>query len=161
MLGVDFAVADLIVVLDRHIADLMPAIDEARAAGVLTDSAVGLSFRHPLIRAALYDAMPVSVRAAWHRDTGRALAQVGAPPDRVARQLLGAFAGPGPADPVDDWLLSWLADTADVLVAQAPQVAADLLRCAVASCPAGSARHGLLVSRLADALYRTGDAAAG
>jgi DNA-binding CsgD family transcriptional regulator/tetratricopeptide (TPR) repeat protein len=159
LLGVDFAVADLVIVLDRHIADLMPAIDEARAAGVLADSAVGLSFRHPLIRAALYDAMPVSVRAAWHRGTGRALAQAGAPPDRVARQLLGAFAGAGPADPMDDWLLGWLADTADVLVAQAPQVAADLLRYAVASCPAGSARHGLLVSRLADALYWVGDAA--
>jgi DNA-binding CsgD family transcriptional regulator len=159
LLGVDFGVTDLTVVLDRHIADLLPAIDEARAAGVLADSAVGLSFRHPLIRAALYDAMPLSVRAAWHRDTGRALAQAGAPPDRVARQLLGAFAGPGPADPMDDWLLSWLADTADVLVAQAPQVAADLLRYAVASCPAGTARHGLLVSRLADALYRLGDAA--
>jgi DNA-binding CsgD family transcriptional regulator len=101
--------------------------------------------------------MPVSLRAEWHRGTGLALVQAGAPPDRVARQLLGAFAGPGPADPVDDWLLSWLADTADLLVAQAPQVAADLLRYAVASCPAGSAPHGLLVSRLADALYRVGD----
>jgi DNA-binding CsgD family transcriptional regulator len=160
LLGVDFAVADLQVVLDRHVADLMPAIDEARAAGVLADSAGGLSFRHSLIRAALYDGIPVSVRAAWHRGTGRALAQAGAPPDRVARQLLGAFAGPGLADPMDDWLLSWLADTADLLVAQASQVAADLLRYAVASCPAGSARHGLLVSRLADALYRVGDTAA-
>jgi DNA-binding CsgD family transcriptional regulator/tetratricopeptide (TPR) repeat protein len=157
LLGVDFAVADLTIVLDRHIADLMPAIDEARAAGVLADSAVGLSFRHPLIRAALYDAMPVSLRSAWHRSTGRALAQAGAPPDRVARQLLGAFAGPGPADPMDDWLLSWLAETADVLVAQAPQVAADLLRYAVASSLAGSGRHDLLVSRFADALYRVGD----
>jgi DNA-binding CsgD family transcriptional regulator len=159
LLGVDFAVADLTVMLDRQVPDLMPAIDEARVAGVLADSAVGLSFRHPLIRAALYDAMPVSLRAAWHRATGRALEQASAPPDRVARQLLGAFAGPGPADPIDDWVLSWLADTADVLVAQAPQVAADLIRYAVASCPAGSARHGLLVSRLADALYRIGDAA--
>jgi DNA-binding CsgD family transcriptional regulator len=156
LLGVDFAVADLMIVLGRHIADLMPALDEARATGVLADSAGGLSFRHPLIRAALYDAMPVSVRGTWHRGTG-ALAQAGAPPDRVARQLLAAFAGPGAADPVDDWLLSWLAETADVLVAQAPQVAADLLRYAVASCPAGSARHGLLVSRFADALYRVGD----
>jgi DNA-binding CsgD family transcriptional regulator len=159
LLGVDFAVSDLTIVLDRHIADLMPAIDEARAAGVLTDSAAGLSFRHPLIRAALYDAIPVSVRATWHRGTGRALAKAGAPADRVARQLLGAFAGPGQADPMDDWILSWLADTADVLVTQAPQVAADLLRYAVASCPAGSDRYGLLVSRLADSLYRVGDAA--
>jgi len=160
LLGVDFAVSDLTIVLDRRIADLMPAIDQARAAGVLADSAGGLSFRHPLIQAALYDAISASVRATWHRATGRALAQAGAPPDRVARQLLGAFGEPGAADSVDDWLLSWLADTADVLVAQAPQVAADLLRYAVAACPAGSDRHGLLVSRLADALYRVGDAAA-
>ena len=102
LLGVDFAVSDLMIVLDRHIADLMPTFDESRAAGVLADSTVGLSFRHPLIRSALYDAMPVSLRAAWHRGTGQALAQAGAPPDRVARQLLGAFADPGPADPVDD-----------------------------------------------------------
>ena len=159
LLGVDFAVPDLTIVLDRHIADLMPAIDEARAAGVLTNSAGGLSFRHPLIQAALYDAIAAPVRAEWHRSTARALAYALAPAERVARQLLGAFAGSGPADPMDDWVLSWLADTADVLVAQAPQVAADLLRHAVASCPAGSARHGLLVSRLADALYRVGDAA--
>jgi DNA-binding CsgD family transcriptional regulator len=76
----------------------------------------------------------------------------------VARQLLGAFAGPGQAVPMDNWLLSYLTDTADLLVAQAPQVAADLLRHAVTNCPAGSARHGLLVSRYADALYRIGDA---
>jgi DNA-binding CsgD family transcriptional regulator/tetratricopeptide (TPR) repeat protein len=158
VLGVDFAVPDLTIVLDRPIADLMPAIDEARAAGVITDTADGLSFRHPLIQAALYDAIPASVRATWHSATGRALAHALAPPERVARQLLGAFGGPGPADPIDDWLLSWLADTADVLVARAPQVAADLLRYAVAGCPAGSARHGLLASRLADALYRVGDA---
>jgi DNA-binding NarL/FixJ family response regulator len=159
LLGVDFAVPDLTIVLERHIPDLMPAIDEARAAGVLTNSIGGLSFRHPLIQAALYDSMPASMRAEWHRRTGRALAHALAPIDRVARQLMGAFAGPGPADPMDDWLLSYLTDTADLLVAQAPQVAADLLRYAVANCPASSARHGVLVSRLADALYRTGDTA--
>jgi DNA-binding CsgD family transcriptional regulator len=159
LLGVDFAVPDLMIVLDCDIADLRPAIDEARAAGVLTNSAGGLSFRHPLIRAALYDSMPGSVRAEWHRRTGRALAHALAPIDRVARQLLGAFADPGSADPMDDWLLSYLTDTADLLVTQAPQVAADLLRHAVTNCPAGSARHGLLVSRLADALYRVGDTA--
>ncbi len=38
-------------------------------------------------------------------------------------------------------------------------MAAELLERAVASSPAGSARHGWLASRLADALYRTGDTA--
>ena len=56
-------------------------------------------------------------------------------------------------------MLNWLARTADPLVGQAPGVAAELLTRAVASSPAGSAQHGWLASRLADALYRIGDRA--
>jgi len=160
LLGVDFAVPDLATVLGRGVADLLPAVDEARAAGVLAESGSGLSFRHPLIRAALYDEIPSPVRAAWHRDAGRALAEAGAPADRVARQLLRAVGEPGGgAEPMDEWMLSWLARTAEPLVCQAPQMAAELLCHAVANCPPGSARHDRLVGRLADALYRVGDAA--
>ena len=89
LLGVDFAVPDLTIVLDRHIADLKPAIDEARAAGILAESASGLSFRHPLIQAALYDAIAAPVRAEWHRTTGRALAHALAPIERVAQATAG------------------------------------------------------------------------
>ncbi len=158
LLGVEFAVRDLAVVLGRGVADLIPAVDEACAVGVLAESGHGLGFRHPLIRTALYDEMPAAVRAAWHRDAGRALAAAGAPPDRVARQMLRAVNGPGDAtEPMDEWMLNWLVRTADLLVGQAPGVAAELLTRAVASSPAGSARHGWLASRLADALYRIGD----
>ncbi len=104
LLGADFAVPDLAIVLGRSVADLIPAVDEACAVGVLAESGHGLGFRHPLIRAALYDEMPASVRAAWHRAAGRALAEAGAPPDRVARQLLRAADG-GPAEPADEWML--------------------------------------------------------
>jgi len=159
LLGVDFAVPDLAIVAGRSVVDLVPALDEARTAGVLAESGNGMGFRHPLIRAALYEEIPVPVRAAWHRDAGRALAKAGAPADRVARQLLRATSGPGgTAEPMDEWILSWLARTADSLVSQAPQVAAELLRQAVAS-STDSAQHDLLVVRLADALYRVGDAA--
>jgi DNA-binding CsgD family transcriptional regulator len=77
----------------------------------------------------------------------------------VARQLLRAVGGDGTAGPMDEWMLSWLARTADLLVGQAPQVAAELLREAVWSPAAGTARHDRLVSRLADALYRVCDIA--
>jgi DNA-binding CsgD family transcriptional regulator/tetratricopeptide (TPR) repeat protein len=161
LLGVDFAVHDLAIVLHRGVPDLISAVEEARAAGVLAESGAGLGFRHPLIRAALYDEMPASVRSAWHRDAGRALAEAGAPADRVARQMLRAVGGGGgPAEQVDEWMLDWLARSADPLVSQAPAVAAELLSQAIASSPAASARHGWLASRLADALYRTGDTAA-
>ncbi len=163
LLGMEFAVPDLGLVLGQSVANLVPAVDEACAAGVLAECGDSLTFRHPLIRAALYDEMPAPVRAAWHRDVGRALATAGAPPDRVARQLLRAVGEttPGSMDgpPVDGWMLDWLTGTADTLVSQAPGVAADLLTRAVTSCPAGSDRHGWLASRLADALYRMGDRA--
>jgi DNA-binding CsgD family transcriptional regulator len=255
LLGVEFAVPDLTAVLGRPVADLVPAIDEAVATGVLAESPVGLAFRHPLIRTALYEEVPAGVRASWHRDAGRALAAAGAPVDRVARQLLRAAgghgettsgqadpagtgrngqlamagavgrggrdylaAGPGrpaagssdsstadagvlqvsqqnagaadeagaadvlsaiagsaviaferppvdldtarPTGPMDEWALDWLARTADSLVGQAPGVAAELLTQAVTDMPSRSPRHGWLTSRLADALYRTGDRAA-
>ena len=160
LLGVDFAVPDLATVLGRSVADLIPAVEGARAAGVLAESGNGLGFRHPMIRAALYDVIPVPVRAAWHRDAARALAEAGAPADRVARQLLASIDGSGgKAEPMDEWILGWLARTAELLVGRAPRVAAEILREAVASSPAGSAQHDALVSRLADALYRVGDVA--
>ena len=102
------------------------------------------------------------MRAAWHRDAGRALAEAGAPADRVARQLLRAVGGPGrrptSADAVlmDEWVLDWLDRTAGPLVGQAPGVAAELLGQAVAGSPAGS-RRDRLAAHFADALYRTGD----
>jgi DNA-binding CsgD family transcriptional regulator len=160
LLGVDFTVTDLAVVLGRSVADLARAIDEACAVGVLAESRQRLEFRHPLIRAALYDEMPTPVRAAWHRDAGRALAEAGAPADRVARQLLRAVGEPeGLPGPMDEWMLGWLARAADSLVEQAPGVAAELLTRAAVGSPAGTARHCWLASRLADAHYRMGDAA--
>jgi DNA-binding CsgD family transcriptional regulator len=210
LLGVEFAVPDLTTVLGRSVAEVVPALDEARASGVLTDAGggAGLAFRHPLIREALYAELPTAVRSAWHRDAGHALATAGAAPDRVARQLLRSIGEPGKttglryladdrkwvehagsgapapissapaplsgpsieierppvtrgvsssASAVDEWMLDWLNTSADSLVGQAPAVAAELLAQAVAGVPAGSVRHGWLASRLADALYRTGD----
>ena len=158
LLGTEFAVFDLAIVLGRTVRDLVPAVDEAQAAGVLAESGQHMRFRHPLIWAALYDETLAPVRAAWHRQAGRALAEAGAPTDRVARQLLRAAAADGDAGPMDEWMLTWLASAADPLVRQAPQVAAQLLRQAVASSPAGP-RHDRLAARLADALYRVGDVA--
>ena len=100
LLGVEFSVSDLGIVLHRSVPELIPAVDQASAAGVLAESGSGLGFRHQLIRAALYDAIQPPVRAAWHREAARALAEAGAPADRVARQLLGPAAGQAaPASP--------------------------------------------------------------
>jgi tetratricopeptide (TPR) repeat protein len=160
LLGPEFTVADLACLLDRSVADLAMTLQEACAAGVLTEASSRLRFRHPLIHAALYEELPVPVRAAWHREVGRTFAAAGASIDRVARQLLLAAGEPeDPPESMDEWELSWLAEAAEVLVTQAPQVAARLLTRAVASMPVTSARRGPLASPLADALYRNGDKA--
>jgi DNA-binding CsgD family transcriptional regulator len=159
LLGVDFTVSDLSTVLGRSVVQLVAAVDEACAAGVLIESGNGLAFRHPLIRTALYEEMPTSVRAAWHREAARALAEAGAPADRVARQLLAAIDGSADTEPMEQWILRWLTRTAPLLIGQAPRAAVELLKQAVARSQAGSSRHDALVSQLAEALYRVGDAA--
>jgi DNA-binding CsgD family transcriptional regulator/tetratricopeptide (TPR) repeat protein len=160
LLGVEFAVSDLATVLGRGVVDLIPAVDEARAAGVLAESGSTLGFRHPMIRSALYEEIPAPVRAAWHREAGRALAHEGAPADRVARQLLQAVREPADGtEPMDEWILRWLYTAAPLLVGQAPRAAAELLGCALARTPTDLPQHDTLVCWLAEALYRVGDAA--
>lgn len=161
LLGIDFTVSDLSTVLGRSVVQLVAAVDEACAAGVLIESGTGLAFRHALIRTALYEEMPTSVRAAWHLEAARALAEAGAPADRVARQLLAAISGSADTEPVEEWTLRWLARAAPLLIGQAPRAAAELLRHAVTRSPVRSARHDSLVCRYAEALYRVGDAAEG
>ncbi|ONI79434.1 LuxR family transcriptional regulator [Actinosynnema sp. ALI-1.44] len=142
LLGTDFSVGDLAVVSGQGTVELIPAIEDSRASGILTEAGDSLAFRHPLIRAALYEQMPRSVRAAWHRDAAKALIGAGAPVDRIARQLV-------PADATDeDWVVGWLDKAAPVLVGHAPKVAVELLR-----------RTGTCPELLADALYRMGEPA--
>jgi DNA-binding CsgD family transcriptional regulator/DNA polymerase III delta prime subunit len=158
LLGVEFQVSDLAIVLGKRITDLIPIIDEARTAGVLKEAGEKLAFRHPLIRDALYDDIAVSVRAAWHHEAAKALAEAGVPVARVARQLLRAVNSPS-AGPLDDALLSWLVDAAPSLVAQTPKAAVELLRQAASRSRPNTERGAVLACRLADALYRTGDRA--
>jgi len=153
LLGREFAVDDLAVVSGRRAAELVPLLTQAHAAGVLTEAGTRMAFRHPLIRAALYDALPRAVRAAWHRDAARALCQAGAPADQVARQLLPATTNLADDKvPIGDWLADWLVESAQELVGEASQAAVELLRPTVAKLPASDARRHRLVAHLARAL---------
>jgi tetratricopeptide (TPR) repeat protein len=156
LLGGEFLVADLAIVLHRRVADLVPALDEARAANVLKDMGDKLAFRHPLIRSSLYDDIPAALRPAWHGDAAKALAAAGVPTPRVARQLLHAINVPN-ADPLDESLLSWTVEAAPSLIAQAPKDAIALLKKASDRLPASTPRGAVLVCRLAEALYRAGE----
>ncbi|MEJ2858449.1 MULTISPECIES: ATP-binding protein [unclassified Saccharothrix] len=150
LLGVSFPVADLAAVLRTRVVDLLPALQEATVAGVLEDGRLGLSFRHPLVRAALYEQVPESARSAWHGEAARALAESGAGVDRVTRQLLAAD------DRVPEWVARWLDEHGATLVAHAPEAAVDLLGRVVVA-PHATLRRGVLLAHLAEARFRLGD----
>jgi DNA-binding CsgD family transcriptional regulator len=159
LLGDGFSVADLVTVTNSPLADLLPALDEARAAGVLVADGDDLAFRHTLIRRALYDEMPTAVRVAWHQAAAWALAEASAPVERVARQLLPMVSTTDSRVPVPPWAVRWLLDVATPLIGQAPVVAVALLRRAVRDTPLDDAVTGALACRLADAYFRVGNVA--
>ncbi|RJQ68875.1 LuxR family transcriptional regulator [Pseudonocardiaceae bacterium YIM PH 21723] len=154
LLSRSFSILELSVVAGRPVADLVPALESARALGVIREVKSGFAFRHPLIRSALYDSISEHSRSAWHLEVARELARANVPVDRVARQLLRTMDLPGN---IADWLPDWLTESAGVLVSHAPKVAARLLGSALSRWPAERPRNGFLMAKQADALYRTGD----
>lgn len=199
LLGDSFSITDLASVMKISVTDLIPVIDEATTAGVLTESGYHLKFRHPVIRQALCSILPAAVLRALHYDAAHALAATGATPSQVAVQLLRGITSPSgiqgkpgdmdetgdgmdieagssmaratvqierpPAAPgtprptrvMEEWVLEWLTSSADTLVDQAPGAATELLSRAIEENSADSGRRSWLTSRLASALYRTGD----
>ncbi|MCX4825182.1 AAA family ATPase [Streptomyces sp. NBC_01142] len=137
VLGASCTTADLAAVLDMPVHDLLATVEEARASGILRDTGEHLRFRHDLIRDALYDAVPMSVRAMLHLKAAQALSGAGAAPERVAEHLLcGAPAG--------DFLITWLEGSAARLTTRAPAMALRLLTTALELADPTDARYGHL-----------------
>jgi DNA-binding CsgD family transcriptional regulator len=137
VLGVGFSVTELALVAGRPAGEVAGLVRQAAAAGTVAAGGAGeatAGFRHGLIRQAVYDGIPVPVRAALHRQAARALAGAGAGPARVAAHLLAA---PG----ADEWERDWLAMAGRALVYQAPGVATRLVRRALAALPSPDPRR--------------------
>ncbi|WP_433432746.1 helix-turn-helix transcriptional regulator [Nonomuraea sp. CA-141351] len=122
LLGGEFAVTEVAVLLGRSTLDIAGDLQEAMAAGILVEAGKHMRFRHPLIRQALYDGMPTALRVALHRDAARALDGIGVEPQRLAQHLLAA------GQTGDRWTRRWIVGAAPVLAVRAPQIAAELLR---------------------------------
>jgi DNA-binding CsgD family transcriptional regulator len=99
VLGGTGRVGDVAALLGVSTADANVAITEAERAGLLEPAGDVVAFRHDLIRQALYENLPETVRTAWHREAAQRL-DGRAEPAIVARHLaLGAE--PGDTDAVD------------------------------------------------------------
>jgi DNA-binding CsgD family transcriptional regulator/tetratricopeptide (TPR) repeat protein len=122
VLGQEFSVIDLEVVTGLDADALIEVVHEAIAAGVAAEAGPRLRFRHGLIREAMYQSIPASLRSALHLQAARALADAGALPERVAAQLVATL------EITERWERDWLIKAAPVLAYRAPQVTADLLR---------------------------------
>ncbi len=121
ILGPGFSLTDLSVVTGRPATELSVALMEAIRAGVLEDDGTQLRFRRDLIRDAVYEDLPQSVRRGLHREAGQRFAASGAPALQVARQMAcGAAAG-------DTGAITWLVKAAREAAPRSPDVAADLL----------------------------------
>jgi DNA-binding CsgD family transcriptional regulator len=151
MLGSAFSMADLGTVTGQRPSELADVVDEAVRSGILTDSAPGMTFRHELLRHALYYGMPASLRSAFHRQAAGQLARAGAQPDQVAIHVLAI---PLEADP---WVIGWIADAAPMLSRRAPQLSADLLIRARKALAPRDARREYLDAELATAQLMLGD----
>lgn len=101
VIGSRFAVALLSQVLGRSVGEVLALVMEVVEAGVLAEAGEQLAFRHDLIRRVLHDAQPRSVQVTVHQEAGRALAEAGAPVERIAEHLLDSMSA-GSA-----WTVDW------------------------------------------------------
>jgi len=152
LLGTESSVDDLAAVTGKQALELLGPIEEAVSANVITDTDARLAFRHPLLREALYDAIPGALRGPLHRQVAQALARMGAPVKRVAGQLLAAPTS------TDRWVVDWLAANHVELSNSSPLIAVDLFKQALENCPLIDPHREVLLVALVKVLFRMGRA---
>jgi DNA-binding CsgD family transcriptional regulator len=130
VLGPSFRLEDAAEMLGETPAALLPAVEEAMAAGIITAAGNVFCFRHQLLRRAVGDMIPWPGRKALHRQYGHLLLSRGEPAVQAAGHLLQAV------DPGDQTSLADL-DTAVMQTSRsAPQTAANLALHALELTPA-------------------------
>ena len=157
LLGSVFSLRDVTAVAGQPASGLLPALRDAIRAGVLEERGARLAFRHDVVRAAIYEDIPLDARSALHLEAGRRLGVDGAPVVQVAEQFaLGAR--PGDVEAVD-----WLHGAAREVARHAPPLGVELLERALELAAADDDRPlGLLADLVPSLLWagRPGDAEA-
>ncbi|XVV12623.1 LuxR C-terminal-related transcriptional regulator [Actinoplanes sp. CA-131856] len=150
-------------VLARHVAPeeladliglpvvaLLPAIQEALAADLLTEDDSGLTFRHDLVREAIESEVPPSLRRTLRRQAVNRQLKRGMPVSQVAA-MLAETALPGDLEAV-----ALLRRATAELAASAPATAAQMSVRAVDLCPPHAPERALIVADAVPLLNRAG-----
>ena len=120
VLGPAFRLEDAAEMLGQTPATLLPAVEEAMDAAIITAAEHAFTFRHQLLRRAVGEMIPPPARKALHRQYGEILLTRGEPVARAASHLLQA------AHPGDSASLARLDKAAAQTLRSAPQTAAGL-----------------------------------
>jgi DNA-binding CsgD family transcriptional regulator len=119
VLGRSFRPEDAAAMLGTSAADLLPAVDEAEAAGLLVTTADALRFRHQLVWQAIAGGLAPPIRQALHRQFGEFLLARGAPVQAAGHLMAGVRAGDRPG-------LARLDEALPGILPVSPRAAADL-----------------------------------
>ncbi|MFI8966399.1 AAA family ATPase [Streptomyces sp. NPDC053493] len=120
VLGGAFRLADAAALCGRPATALIGSLDEALAAGLLTDDGERLLFRHDLLRQAVYADLAPSARRALHREAAARLVAAGRTRADAVPHLLKS------AEPGDREAVRLLDAAATDLLPVLPDLAADL-----------------------------------
>ena len=153
LLGSSFSFRELAAITARPVAELVPALEAAMAAGVLDEDGTRLRFRHDLIRDAIYADMTPSLRLGLHREAAVRLSEIGASATRVADQFTYG------ATPGDPEAIDWLTRAAREAASTAPETAVGFLEQAAELMTASDPRRDLLLVEHADSLMLAGKVA--
>jgi DNA-binding CsgD family transcriptional regulator len=142
ILGTTFSLGQLAVTTARALPDLRGSLSGAFASGLMVDRGNEIAFKHDLVREALYEDLPASLRGSLHLDAGFALASAGDDLAAATHLVLGA-------EPGDLAAVTVLERAARRVARTDPRAAADLLLRALEIVGSGSpdVRARLLVDR--------------
>jgi DNA-binding CsgD family transcriptional regulator len=150
ILGGTFSTAELALLADQSVAQLLPTLLAARDAGVLTEAGDRLAFRHDLLREAISGDLSEAVRKGLHRQAATVLGRAGAPAERVADHLMRG------ADPGDAEAVAWLRRAARSSAPRTPATTIRLLERALELVEPDDAAHAEIEGELVEPLLSCG-----
>ncbi len=141
VLGPRFSAGQLAAMLQRRPSAIVAAVDEGMRRDFLIEAGDRLGFRHSLLRQAVRQTLPASLRRALQREAATVLLESGAAAVEVAEQLADG------AEPGDREAIEKLSEAARSVAASDADAAADLSVRALELMPRGDEGRGPLVAQ--------------